>query len=334
MDGRKACTFKYSYEQLNIDLQKMKQAYPEKVSLNVAAFTIDKRKITEIVLGADDAEKHILIQASMHGREYMNTVLVMRQVEDYLNLSGTEKYRGYLWEELYRNICFHVIPMVNPDGVTISQRGVDGIRNPRLREGIMTCYRRNREFCRENIGKATKTPEKACQAHYFSRWKANARGVDINRNFNAGWEEYEGPREPSSEGFKGTFPESEAETQAVLNIARKCEITGCIAYHSSGNMIYWDYGSEGAVFEADRRLAEIAGEITGYPLKSTVQDKTDTAGCSDYFVRKCGIPAITIETGSEDCPLPESEYEVIYRQNRNLWPALAYGISKPPTVTK
>lgn len=326
--------FKYSYEQMNKELQRMKQAYPEKVSLNVAAFSVDKRAITEVILGRQGAKYHILIQASMHGREYMNTALVMRQIEDYLKWSDTECYKGHLWRELYNEICFHVLPMVNPDGVTISQEGVGGIRNPKLREGLLACYRRSLNCNRKNGEIYVETSEKACQAYYFRRWKANACGVDINRNFEAGWEMYKGPCETSSEGFKGAFPGSETETQAVLNIARKYEITCCIAYHSSGSVVYWDYGSEGMVFEADRYLAEIAGEITGYSLESTVQNGVDAAGCSDYFVLKYGIPAVTIENGSGDCPLPEWEYEVIYRRNRELWPGLAYGISNPPTVTK
>lgn len=147
--------------------------------------------------------------------------------------------------------------------------------------------------------------------------------MDINRNFDAGWEEYEGAAEPSSEGFKGAFPGSEPETRAILNIAEKWHIDCSVAYHSSGNVVYWDFGSEGAIREADRRLAEAVSRITGYPMEATVENGADAAGCSDYFVKKCGIPAVTIETGSAQCPLPTWEFEPVCRQNRDLWPELA-----------
>lgn len=50
---------------------------------------------------------------------------------------------------------------------------------------------------------------------------------------------------------------------------------------------------------------------------------TDAAGCSDYFVLKLGIVAVTIENGGSQCPMPVEEYQPMYQRNQNLWPALA-----------
>lgn len=293
--------FQYSYEQMNKDLQKLKQAHPEKMLFGVPAFSADERKIFEVILGDTKAEHHVLIQAGMHGREYLNSAVVVRLMGDYLQYSQGERYGGHLLKELYGNICFHAVPMVNPDGVTICRKGPEGIRDVELKRTVV-----ERE-----------------PTDSFRLWKANARGVDINRNFDAGWEKCRGPLKPASEGFKGDFPESEPETQVILKIARKWRIECCIAYHSSGNVVYWDYGSEGAVWEADRRLAENVGKLTGYRLESTERSDVDVAGCSDYFVLKCGIPAVTIETGIGECPLSEQEFAGIYWQNRLLFPEIA-----------
>ena len=41
---------------------------------------------------------------------------------------------------------------------------------------------------------------------YARTWKANAAGVDLNRNFDAGWELLDGRSAPSAEGWRGSAP--------------------------------------------------------------------------------------------------------------------------------
>ena len=60
------------------------------------------------------------------------------------------------------------------------------------------------------------------------RWQANARGVDINHNFNAGWaalqlqERAAGIGGPSPRQWGGPAPESEPETRAMTELCRRC----------------------------------------------------------------------------------------------------------------
>lgn len=305
---------KYSYAQMEQDLETLKQLYPDKIQTNILGTTADQRNIIEVILGNPDASHHILIQASIHAREYMNTVLAMHQIEDYLKYSDTKTYEGILWSELYENVCLHIIPMANPDGVTLSQSGLNGIQNEKLRNLLISCY--------ENDFRSGKTSTD--MNSYFNTWKANARGVDLNRNFDAGWTEYEGTPYPSSDCYKGEMPASEEETRAIISISEKIDLNCCISYHSSGNLIYWDYGSSGEIFQKDKLLAEAVSRVTQYPLHSTVTSTTDAAGCSDYFVLKLGIPAVTVENGGAACPLPVEEYQPMYEHNQNLWAALAY----------
>lgn len=305
---------KYSYEQMQQDLYILKERYPEKMEIQSLGMTADGRDITEVILGEIGADHHILIQASMHAREYMNTVLAMNQIEDYLRYEEDRRYDGILWKELYQNVCLHVIPMVNPDGVMISQEGMSAIKDEVLKEQLEQCYESDR-----TIGRGEQDRER-----YFRMWKANAKGVDLNRNFDAGWKEYIGSRMPSADCYKGMSPASESETRAVLSVAEKYTLDCCVAYHSFGNLIYWNYGSQGEILDADQQLAKCVSDITGYEMVSTVQDSTDAAGCSDYFVLKLGIPAVTIENGGCECPLPIEEYQLIYQKNQDLWPALAY----------
>ena len=103
-----ACLYEWLKEKLN----QLAYRYPERLRVAVRAVTADGREILEAVLGSTRSEYHVLIQASIHGREYMNTLLAVQQLEDALKY-----YHG-----LTERVCFHVLPMTNPDGVVISRQ--------------------------------------------------------------------------------------------------------------------------------------------------------------------------------------------------------------------
>ena len=279
----------YSYEQMQQDLDALEERYPGQMQVDSLGTTADGRDITEVILGDVNAEHHILIQATMHAREYMNTVLAMNQIEDYLRDSERRSYAGQTWEDV-------------------------GIHEKKKKKQVEQCYQTDLAN-----GKGSSDMEQ-----YFRTWKANAEGVDLNRNFDAGWESYIGASGPSTECYKGTAPASEAESKAVLSVAENYDLDCCIAYHSFGNLIYWNYGSQGDVLNADQELAQCVSDVTGYEMHSTVQDSTDAAGCSDYFVLNLGIPAVTIENGGSECPMPIEEYQPMYQRNQDLWAAVAW----------
>ena len=95
---------KYSYNQMQQDLATLQERYPGQMVVDSLGTTADGRDITEVILGDVNAEHHILIQATMHAREYMNTVLAMNQIEDYLSDSETRSYEGQTWKEIFRNV--------------------------------------------------------------------------------------------------------------------------------------------------------------------------------------------------------------------------------------
>ena len=313
----------YTYEEMQQDLAALQAEYPAFLQLHSAGKSVEGRDITEVILGNIESRFHILIQASMHAREYMNTILMMNQINDNfrqktgkcLENQSCKRYassqdvygihtfsrdKKYIHRTLnnIQDICFHIIPMANPDGVTLCQNMNAALANPIVKKCAASRQEAN---------------------NFIQRWKANARGVDLNRNFDIGWASYIGAPAPCGEGYKGPSPASEPETQAILHTASKYKFACCISYHSSGNLIYWDYGCRGNLRQKELALANYASTIIGYPLHSTIQDAAATAGCSDYFVLKLKIPAITIETGAGECPLSTEEYPEIYKKNNNLW---------------
>ena len=92
---------KYSYDQMQQDLAALQERYPGQMVVDSLGTTADGRDITEVILGDVDAEHHILIQATMHAREYMNTVLAMNQIEDYLSGLENRSYADQTWKEIF-----------------------------------------------------------------------------------------------------------------------------------------------------------------------------------------------------------------------------------------
>ena len=128
----------------------------------------------------------------------------------------------------------------------------------------------------------------------YEQWKANGMGVDLNRNFDAGWIEYVGVSNPSAECYKGKFPGSEPESAALITLTENNGIKRAISYHTCGALIYWYYKQTGKVLEKSQVFAKQISQETGYPLDSDYTN-VDAAGYKDWAVYKKGIPSLTIE---------------------------------------
>ena len=66
---------KYSFEQMEADIQALKQTYGDKITVNVIGTSRDGRSIYDIILGNPQAEKQILMQGAIHAREYMLSLI-------------------------------------------------------------------------------------------------------------------------------------------------------------------------------------------------------------------------------------------------------------------
>lgn len=299
---------KYTYENFLQDAQVIAQTYPELVTLSEICTTADGRSVIDLVVGDKDGQNQILVFGAMHAREYITAQIVMRQLcdaIDSLNGYGSD-YRGIPSAELLRQVTVHFVPMSNPDGVTISQLGPSVIKNETLREKIISMSDGD-----------------------FVQWKANASGVDLNRNFDAGWNEFRGSPGPSAERYKGAFPGSEPESAALINLTKNFHIKRAISYHTCGALIYWYYKQSGAVLDESQKFAEDISRETGYPLDGDYTS-VDAAGYKDWAVYKLGVPSITIETGAEVGgiinPVPQNRFGAIWERNKNVVYATAQNL--------
>lgn len=300
---------KYSYDQMVRDIESLRSRYGANMQTNVIGTSLDGRSIYEVILGNPSAEKHILIQAGIHAREYMTPLLVMKQLEYGLEFYERGSYEGQPLSNILHHVAIHYVPMSNPDGLMLSEFGLSSIRSEELRQIIQNCY-------------ATDVAQGRTSAafdRYLMYWKANARGVDLNQNFPANWEKVTSSQYPSYATYKGTSALSEPESQALANLANSRSWAATISYHSMGNVIYWDYAGN-RQYDRSRELANLIAANTGYRPAGA----SGNGGFKDWTqIKDDPAAGLTIETGSVACPLPLSEYEKIWYQNKMVWVAVA-----------
>lgn len=281
----------YSFHEMESDILSLSLRYPKLISFTSLGFSMDNRNIWEVIVGNPDAPKSIYVQAGIHGREWMNCWLLMKQIE---TICMNPSYHPLLNEI---NLC--IIPMVNPDGVTISQFGIGAITDVTLQQQLYTMPGSNNP----------------------SLWKANACGVDLNRNFGVGWGAVVNSTTPCSQNYNGTAAFTEPEVLAVVSAFQNKKYELAISYHSMEGAIYWNLGQTGTLYQKTQLLATQASRITGYRLGV----KSQVHGLDyNWMSFDQQTPTILIETGTVACPLPYSQWNEIWNRNKDLLIQLAY----------
>ncbi len=286
---------KYSYEDMQKDLKQLENEYEERMKVKSLGHSTDGRNIYVVRIGNSKAKKQMIVNASIHGREYLNTYFLMEMVEKYMNEYSKEQQKiGMSYEELFDQVCLYVLPMINPDGVTIAQYGPTKINDKDLRKNV----------------------EKKLKGYSYKRWKGNANGVDLNRNFPYGWKKIKNRGVIGSSGIKG---KPEAETKVLMKfINNLSNPVANIIYHSSGEVLYWDYNVLGKLRKTMKAIKKTVYSQTKYrPIpKSYLTDPG--GGFGDWCVYKKKIASVAIETGRVECPLPKTQYARLYKKNKYL----------------
>ena len=108
----------------------------------------------------------------------------------------------------------------------------------------------------------------------------------------------------------GRAPLRQTESQALLDYAERIAPAIVLAWHSQGEVIYWQYG--GIDVPGARELAERFAELSGYSLEDTPYNSS-FAGYKDWFIQAYRRPGFTIEVGTGENPLPIEQFDAIYR---------------------
>lgn len=286
----------YSYAKMVKDIEKLEQTYPDLITVQVIGTSEYGRNLYAVSLGKGNAT--IFINGSHHAREWITTNINLNMIDKYAHAYETNgTIDGYNAKSILTNTTIWFVPMVNPDGVTLQQTGLKYF--PKTDHA---------ELIKMNNG-----------SRNFKRWKANGKGIDLNRQYNARWYTLGGGSSPTFKNFKGTRPESASETKALLTFVKEINPEMAISYHSSGQIIFWKYGQTGSRYTRDRTYVKQLNRMTGYGLISPAS-YTGGGGFSDWFSTALKKPAYTIEVSPYvgETHVPLSYFKKIWRENEGI----------------
>ena len=286
-------TATYTYEQMVTDMAKLQETYPGSVSISSIGKSELGRDIPVMIVGNPDAPKHVLMQGAMHAREHFTAWLLMAVMDSSLG-------RGLLDE----TVCYHIIPMSNPDGVALSQAQT-------LNDQQAQIYLQDLAHGYVNLSKA----------EYAQQWKANGLGVDLNRNFPSGWDNRIERDGPSISRYRGESPLSAAESKALADYTQSRQFHATFSFHSHGSVLYYAYGNKQPVNSQSYSLALAVQKQTGYtPIG---YDGTTGAGYKDWVMDALGIPSLTVEIGSTRTPLETRDIYNTYARFEGVLPVIS-----------
>lgn len=277
------------YEAVKRMINELKKKYNIISSCNIGKSLVG-RNITAISIGTSNDD--VLYVAGIHGSEWLTVLVLLRLIERICIAYEKEicLYNVNIYEALFgRKITF--IPCANPDGVEIA------INGPYSAYGY--------------TGKVIGITQD------YHHWQANARGIDINHNFDAGWQELKqmeraaGINSPSRSRYGGIKPESEPETRTLVNYCKNNNVRHLLALHSQGEVIYWDYGDNTP--NKSKQMASIMSQCSGYALEQPEQ-MASHGGFKDWFIKTYNRPGFTIEIGKGENPLQMEQFDEIYNK--------------------
>ena len=289
----------YSYSILKINLDTLKELYPF-LEISSAGNSVLGNDIPVVKIG--NGTKKVFYSASIHANEWITSPVLMKFLADYCyTYVNNLTIYGYSARRLYNSCTIYIMPMVNPDGVNL----ITGEISPN--SSIFT----NTKLI------ADRYPD----IPYPSGWKANIRGVDLNLQFPAGWEQAraikfaQGFTTPAPRDFVGFGPLTEPESLAIYNFTLRHNFSLILAYHSQGEVIFWQFQNYNPP-----RAAFIGTQLSlasGYSLEDTPYNSS-FAGYKDWFIQNYNKPGYTIEVGLGENPLPISQFDKIYSDNLGI----------------
>ena len=283
----------YSYDELTELLGQLELEYPEIFNYSSLGKTWEGRDIWLVKISdnvtIDEEEAEVCLTGGMHGDEKQGYEVVIYSIKAFLdnytspvvNQSFTERVRNVI-----NNTEFYIIPMLNPDGIEA----------------------RTRKNARPNNCLFGKTIFK---------------GVDINRNSGYKWElqdEYPfryrrcwpifyekiNVKFPifdfhvfRGEGcYRGPYPFSEPESQALKYVIENHNISLYIDHHSASDYIMYGWGWNHDLPYVDEpfmsSVSENVSNITGYRIKhgSII---VYFGGMRDWMAAEHGVRAMCFE---------------------------------------
>jgi carboxypeptidase T len=319
------CTLEKTYKKMEL----FAGAYPELASLEDIGDSWNKTQgqggydIFVLVLTNKNTignKPKTLITSALHPREYTTAELTIRFAEYLLENYG--KDADVTWLLDYQEV--HLIIQANPDGRKAAEGGV--------------LWRKN--------GNSTH-----CEG------SSRFYGADLNRNFAFAWGKL-GADRPCTETYRGSSAGSEPETQAIQDYLKKLfpdrraddfsspasnDTQGIyLDIHSFGELILWPWGvskNPAPNHEALQTLGRKLAYFNGYTAEQAMGLRPTSGTSNDFAYGELGVPAYTIELGTDffqDCDsftqkiIPENFPMLLYAMKSSRTP---YQLPSGPEMT-
>lgn len=284
-----------TYGRYNYYLRVIAQLYPEFTEIEKIGKSVQGRSIYALRVG--NGKKEILMDGAIHAREHMTTNVLMEMIDNYtVAYRKGAHFAGYNVKSTLNKTSIWFVPMMNPDGVTLVQKGINSMDSKY--KSTLKKY---------NHG-----------SNNFNRWKANGRGVDLNRNFDGLWK-YLAYTPKSFMNYKGPSAFSEPEAQALKAFVQRHHFKMDLSYHSSGQIVYWFNFQKGSNYNRDLKLARNVARITGYSVVPPMYYR-GSGSSADWFILNQKKPGLTIEIApyAGNGPVPHRYWTSVWNKNKSI----------------
>lgn len=282
------------YNGLYVAAHRLKKQYPF-LQCFPAGRSVAGRNIITFLIGS--GKPAVLYVGGHRALEYITSMALLKFTSELCrHMNEDTLFQGYDIKRILSKKSVYIIPMLNPDGVELQLKGA-AAAGPLVEK----VYR--------------------ISGGDFTGWQANLNGVDLNRNYNAGWEKQHqlesknGILGPAPRYFGGFRPESEPETQSICKLCRRVMFSRMYAFHSQGERIYWNFGKSTpkSSWLMARKLADSCGYKVSKPDSPLLPD-----GLKDWFISVFKRPGFTVEIGQNKDRFPVGNLGPVYARLVNL----------------
>jgi hypothetical protein len=284
--------FYHRYDDMVDKLFMWQAMYPDTVMVEQIGYSQeDDIPIYAVKISANVQENEdkpaILIVGSLHAEEILGNEIVMYHIEDILQFRFLLPYRRWLTElELW------FIPNLNPEGLQVVMDDWD------------VTYRKNKRDNNENG-----------MFDYVPGLGQDIDGVDLNRNFDFNWVHGDTLYHPSGaepfDYYRGPYPNSEDEIQALHNLLEQQHFVYSIVWHSSrsGNFsekVYYSFNWYEHRPSPDYYLSQSIGQGVASNIRKfnssqyyeNLFSQGRAGSAHDYFYKNYGTIQLLVECGT------------------------------------
>lgn len=223
----------------------------ESQNQTVIGTSVEGRNITAYHFGGGDTE--VLFIGGIHGGYEYNTTLLSYDLIDYLEDNS---------DVVPDNVSVTVIPVMNPDGLyRIAGTTADDFTSvdmPSLSETIPGRF--------------------------------NANDVDLNRNFDCGWQSEGTWQSRTVSG--GDEPFSEPESQAIREYVGSNSPDAAVVFYSAAGGVY-SSSCDGPVLSESDELMNLYAQASGYAAEGEFTAYPISGDMVNWMAKE-GIPAISV----------------------------------------